>query len=140
MADRKFARLYYDQFMEEFGDIYADDAALSAWIRMLVLAEKMWPIHPEVPRAVKQSALRKLIDADLIRVRGETYSVRGYDAERRQRAKASRIGAAARWSANGNAISNAISNANAVQVAMPSTSTSTRREQRFIKTSPPTPP
>ena len=47
MADRKFARLYYDQFMEEFGDIYADDAALSAWIWMLVLAEKMWPIHPE---------------------------------------------------------------------------------------------
>lgn len=108
---RNYARFYYDDFMREFPSIYADDAAFSAWMRLLTLAEKVWPTVPELPRSIRPTPLRKLTDAGLIRVDGVRYRVRGLDAERLRRAGQAKAAADARWSADSNAASTPDSNA-----------------------------
>lgn len=100
---REYARFYYDDFIREYPAIYADDAAFAAWMRLLTLAEKLWPIAPELPRHVRPAALRKLLDAKLVRVDGMTYAIRGLDAERSRRHHLAKSAADARWSADGNA-------------------------------------
>ena len=102
-AVRPYARFYYDDFIREYPAIYADDAAFAAWMRLLTLAEKLWPIAPEMPRHVKPGALRKLVDAGLVKVGGMTYRVRGLDAERSRRHHLAKSAADSRWSADGNA-------------------------------------
>lgn len=99
----KFARFYYDKFMAEFPDVYAEDAPFATWIRLLVLAEKMWPTRPELPRSVKKSALTRLVEKRLVKVDGLTYSIRGLDAERNRRQDAARNAAAKRWQSDSNA-------------------------------------
>lgn len=111
---RKYARFYYDDFIREYPAIYADDAAFACWMRLLTLAEKVWPTLPELPRHVKAAPLRKLTDAGLIAVDGIGYRVRGLDAERGRRSGAGRAGADARWGSDGNADRTADGNANAV--------------------------
>jgi hypothetical protein len=114
-TDRKFARFYFDDFMAEFPEVYADDAALSAWWRLLVIAEKMWPTPPELPRAVKPRALRTLIDTGLvIPCDQHCYRIRGLDAERSRRQGIARNAAALRWQSDSNANGNANASANAM--------------------------
>jgi hypothetical protein len=108
---RPYARFYYDDFIREFPAIYADDAAFSAWMRLLTLAEKLWPIAPELPRHVKPGALRKLVDAKLVKVSGMTYTVRGLDAERSRRHHLAKSAADSRWSADSSADGNAVASA-----------------------------
>lgn len=131
-VERKYARFYYDEFIAEFPAIYADDAAFAAWMRLLTLAEKVWPSRPELPRSTRPSPLRKLVDAGLIRIEGVTYRVRGLDAERLRRSGQAKAAADARWTAAGNADSNAASNADSNAETMPSTRKST--------STPPSPP
>ena len=111
---RKYARFYYDDFIREYPAIYANDAAFACWMRLLTLAEKVWPTLPELPRHVKAAPLRKLTDAGLIAVDGIGYRVRGLDAERGRRSGAGRAGADARWGSDGNADRTADGNANAM--------------------------
>lgn len=103
-AQRQFARFYYDDFIAEYPAVYADDALLSSWLRLLVIAEKMWPMAPEVPRSVRPRPLSLLIDAGLVAMTGEhCYRIRGLDAERTRRRNAARNAAAQRWQSDGNA-------------------------------------
>lgn len=120
--DRKFARFYYDDFIREFPEVYADDAAFAAWMRLLVRAEKDWPTTPELPRSVRPKALARLVDSGLVGLcAGHCYRIRGFDAERSRRQGIARNAAAERWQSE--------RNANASADAMPSTSTSTRRDE-----------
>lgn len=126
---RNYARFYYDEFIAEYPDIYADDAAFAAWMRLLTLAEKVWPALPELPRSVRMSALRKLVDAKLVLpVPNHCYRIRGLDAERSRRQGLAKSAADARWSAN----SSADGNADRTASAMP------RRDEK--ETSTPLPP
>jgi hypothetical protein len=119
-VSRQYARVYYDDIQAEFPQVYADDALLATWVRLLVLAEKMWPTLPEIPRSVRIKTYQRLVEAGLVIPSGEhCYRIRGLDAERTRRRDAARIGAAERWDSERNAIASAI--------AMPSTST--RREE-----------
>lgn len=105
---RSYARIYYDDLMREFPDVYMDDALLSTWIRLLVLAEKMWPIPPEVPRSVRIRTYQRLVESKLvIPCEAHCYRIRGLDAERMRRQNAGRKGAAVRWQSDGNADRNA---------------------------------
>jgi len=104
VTPRKFARVYYDDLIAEYPEVYADDSLLSTWLRLLVLAEKHWPTLPEVPRSVRHRPLARLVEVGLvIEVHPHCYRIRGLDAERTRRQHAARNAAAQRWQSDGNA-------------------------------------
>ena len=112
---RTYARIYYDDLMREFPDVYQDNDLLATWIRLLVLAEKMWPIPPEIPRSVRIKTYQRLVESKLvIPCDSHCYRIRGLDAERMRRRDAGRTGAAVRWQSDGNADRNANASANAM--------------------------
>lgn len=85
-AERKFARFYYDDFLREYPEVYADDAAFAAWWRLLVAAEQSWPIPPDLPRSVKAKALTVLTTVGLIALGPRhTYAVLGHQKDRARR-------------------------------------------------------
>jgi hypothetical protein len=106
-----YTRLYH-RFAEEFPDVWADDRAFGVWTRLLMLADASWPMRPHLPRSVRPRMLARLKDAGLLIVTGDTYTIRGLDAERTRRRDAARTGAAKRWESE--------RNANADATAMPS--------------------
>jgi hypothetical protein len=90
---------------EKFADVYHDDAAFAAWVRLLMRAEVDWPRSSEFPGWLKPSVKSKLLKAGLIEAAGSgRYKIHGLDAERQKRSDAGRTGAKARW---GNADRNA---------------------------------
>lgn len=87
-----YSRIYW-RLSDEFPAIYDDDAALAAWVRLLVIAEGAWPGAAQMPRKIKRSALKTLVDCELISMLpGDRFRVRGLDAERNRRAEAARPG------------------------------------------------
>jgi hypothetical protein len=117
-SDRHYVRVYHDDLLRDYPEIYADDGALSTWLRLLVIADKMWPTPPELPRSVKPRPLRVLAEYRLVElVPPHGFRIRGHDAERSRRADAARNAAALRWQDRGNADSNAEGHAD----VMPST-------------------
>lgn len=133
--DRRYARFYYPEFIRDYREVYADDAAFATWMRLLVIAEQMWPMPPELPRSVKPRPLRTLVDAGLVSVAGVTFCIKGHDAERSRRRESGRKGAGVRWDSDGNA--NASANAMRTHSdgnanAMPSTSTSKSKSKAEI--------
>lgn len=131
-----YSRLYH-RFAEEFHDVYADDQALSTWIRLLLLADASWPMRPPLPRSVRARVLRTLITAGLVIFDGDTYTIRGLDAERTRRRDAAVRAAGKRWQGTGNADSYADAHAGAYADAHASAmprrdETSTRRDEREI--------
>ncbi len=98
-----YSRLYH-RFSQEFPDVWADDQALASWVRLLALADASWPMRPPLLRSVRKRTLERLMDAGLVEVSGETYTILGLDAERNRRRDAGRKGAAQRWQSDGNAI------------------------------------
>lgn len=107
-SDRRYVRVYDDDLKRDYPTIYADDGALSTWLRLLVIADKMWPTLPELPRSVKPRSLRLLVDVGLVCVLPDhCYRIRGHDAERRRRQDAARNASAVRWDSRSNADGNA---------------------------------
>ena len=101
---REYARVYYDDLMAEFPEVYRDDALLATWLRLLILAEKMWPIGPEIPRSVRIKTYARLVEAGLVEpADDQCYRIRGLDAERSRRQDAARNAAAVRWHSDRNA-------------------------------------
>lgn len=115
--DRRYARFYYPEFIRDYPTVYSNDAAFATWMRLLVVAEQMWPMPSELPRSVRSRPLAVLVEAGLVTVDGTAFRLKGHDAERSRRRDSARKGAAVRWDSDGNA--------NAGANAMPSTSTST---------------
>lgn len=112
-ASRPFARFYYRDFQRDYPDVYADDAAFAAWMRLLVLAETAWPAPPELPRSLRRKALEVLVSHGLIAIGPRhTYAVRGYQIERSKRQESAQKGATNRW-ANGHANADAEGHADA---------------------------
>lgn len=97
-----YSRIYH-RFASEFPTVYADDRAMATWVRLLLLADASWPMRPPLPRSVKARTLGLLVSAGLVDFDGDTYSVKGLDAERSRRRDAARTGAAKRWHSDGNA-------------------------------------
>jgi hypothetical protein len=126
--DRRYARFYYPEFIRDYPAVYRDDAAFAAWMRLLVVAEQMWPLAVELPRSVRPRPLRTLVEAGLVVTDGETFTLKGLDAERSRRRDSARSAAAVRW--------DSASNATAYADAMPSTS----RSKDETKDTPPPPP
>lgn len=122
---RKFSRFYYEQFMDEYPHIYADEAAFATWQWLLVASEQAWPSNPHLPRTVREKPLRRLVADELVAVGPHgTFELRGFRAERAKREQHASNAAAQRWQNAGNAR------------ALPSTRTSTskRRLNRDVDT------
>ncbi len=123
LMGESYSRLYH-RFPEEFQAIYEDDRTLATWVRLLLQADASWPLRPPLPRSVKARPLAVLVDAGLVSVSGDTYRIRGLDAERNRRSDAGRIGAVKRWQSDGNA--------NASATAMPRRDETSKGETREI--------
>lgn len=101
--DRKFVRVFYNDLIQDYPEMWADDHQLATWLRMLATADPMWPTPPEVARSVRPAVLAKLVDTSLIQVVGDRYRVKGLDAVRGKVADAARNAAAVRWQSARNA-------------------------------------
>lgn len=90
--DRKYVRVYYSVIDDErFEHVYCDDAALAAWLRMLLDADALWPASASLPR-MSRRVLQVLTASGLVEVTGSRFRVHGLDAERQRRADAGRAG------------------------------------------------
>lgn len=129
--ERKYVRFYYPEFVRDYRDVYEDDAAYAAWMRLLVLAEQVWPLTPELPRSVRSRPLRLLVERGLVVIKGHEFTIKGLDAERGRRHESARNAADARWSgAASSANGTAQRNADRTAEVMPKTSTR-QDETRF---------
>lgn len=96
--DRKYVRVYYNDLIRDYPEVWGDDAALATWLRMLATADPMWPTPPELSRSVKASPLRRLEAAGLVeRLPANRYRMKGMEAERAMRSQSARNAAAVRW-------------------------------------------
>jgi hypothetical protein len=104
-SDRHYVRVYDDDLRRDYPQIWRDDKALSTWLRLLSLADKMWPTSPELPRTAGASSLAVLAESGLVELLPDhCYRIRGHDAERTARSNAASNAAASRWgNAGGNA-------------------------------------
>lgn len=117
-TERHYVRVYHDDLMRDYPESWGDDAILATWLRLLVIADKMWPAMPELPRSVKPRPLSALVSVGLVELVGSHgYRVRGLDAERTRRRDAARNAAASRWD---------------VAAAVPSTESESETETKVV--------
>lgn len=96
----RYVRIYYSvRTDEKFRDVYPDDALFAAWVRLLMMADEAYPEPAHLPVGIRKSVVKKLVDAQIITVFGQSlFRVVGLDAERRRRSEPKRAAAEARWS------------------------------------------
>lgn len=126
MVPRPYVRVYYEDLERDYPEIFDDDAAVAAWLRLLVIVDKMWPVRPELPASVRGRTLALLTKSKLVTlVPPRHYRIRGYEAERLDRQEKAQRAATKRWQSGSNARSNADAHAHAYADAharrMPST-------------------
>lgn len=104
-AKLKHVRVYYTIGEDDrFRDIYHDDRRLGAWLRLLLIADAVWPASAPLPASIAKSSLKALIDAGVIDLLpGHMYRIHGLDAERERRSASGRNAAAMRWQSDRNA-------------------------------------
>lgn len=106
--DRKYVRVYYNDLIRDYPEIWADNDRLATWLRLLATADPMWPTPPELPRSVKPRVFGQLVDSSLVTTAGEgRYRMKGLDAEREMRSQNGRNAAAKRWHSEGTPAQNA---------------------------------
>ena len=105
MNDERYVRIYYTIRSDpKFESVYGDDAALAAWVRLLLDADAVWPAPASVPKSCKPAAFRRLVDAGIVdALPGHLYRIHGLDAERDKRVTHGRNAASVRWQQSGNA-------------------------------------
>ena len=98
-----YARVYHSIVDDpKFARVYGDDRALASWLRMLLVADAMYPTSAPLPSKTK--AVRLLIEVGLIVEQpGNRYIVKGLASEREKRAQSARNAAAVRWQSGSNA-------------------------------------
>ena len=120
MPDRPYARVYYVDLERDHPEVYRDNDLLSTWLRLLCVAEAMWPAVPEVPRSAKATLVRELVRLGLvILIAPYSFQVKGLDAERNARSNAARNAAASRW-ASPSALPSAMPKRNEPSLTKPS--------------------
>jgi hypothetical protein len=99
VAEGSFVRVYHEDLIKNYEPIWDDDRALATWLRLLVLADKLWPSPAELPRRLSRASLDKLVKAKLVTLQPNgRFRIRGLDAQRQRQVDAAKKGAAARWS------------------------------------------
>ena len=103
MSSGPYARIYHSIVEDPmFERVFENDHALATWLRMLLIADAMYPTSAPMPP--RNPTVRLLIDCGLVVQRpGNRYSIRGLQAERERRSSVGRNAAAMRWQSKGNA-------------------------------------
>ena len=98
MTERAYCRVYYSiKDDTKFDTIREDDHHLATWLRLLMVADALWPASPDLPASARRTSVKALVDAELIDLLpGRRYRIRGLDAERGARREAARISVAHR--------------------------------------------
>lgn len=102
-APRTYCRVYHEIVDDpKFRRVYHDDAALGTWLRMLLMADQMYPNSAPMPELTDSVDL--LLRSGLIKKRpGNRYIVTGLEREREMRSQYGRNAAAVRWQSGSNA-------------------------------------
>ncbi len=87
-----YSRIYWS-VIDDYPDVYEDDATFSLWVRMLLNADAAYPMRPICPKQTK--VLGRLVDAGLVIVERGRYTVRGLSQERDRRSERGRAGGVA---------------------------------------------
>jgi hypothetical protein len=100
-----YVRVYYRVIDDErFVGIYSDDQHLATWLRLLLLADAVWPASCPIPRSVRKASLQALVRAGLVDVLpGDHFRIHGLTPERQKRSDWGRNAAALRWQSDRNA-------------------------------------
>lgn len=77
---------------DKFVTVFDDDHHLATWLRLLMVADAMWPASAVLPQGTRKASVSALEQAGLIDVTGSRYRIRGLDSEREQRAERGRKG------------------------------------------------
>jgi hypothetical protein len=94
--DAPYTRVYHT-ISNRMGEDWQDDAFLAAWLRLLVLADRLYPTVPPLPRWLDDAILDRLVAAELIRRVGpDGYEVAGLEKERAAQRLGKRAGGLAR--------------------------------------------
>ena len=103
MTTGPYSRIYHSIVDDpKFERVYENDHALATWLRMLLVADAMYPVSAPMPH--RNPSVRLLIDCGLIVPQSlNRYAVKGLRAEREHRSDAARNAAAMRWQSKGNA-------------------------------------
>lgn len=82
-----YSRVYWRVAEDErFTTIFGDDHHFAAWVRLLMLADAMYPTVAPIPATARRASVRALADAGLIDLLpGGLYRVHGLKAERDRR-------------------------------------------------------
>jgi hypothetical protein len=123
MNDERYVRIYYTIRTDpKFEAVYGDDAALAAWVRLLLDADAVWPAPASIPKSCRAGAFRRLVESGIVdALPGHLFRVHGLDAEREKRGQSGRNAAAMRWHSGRTPMTDA--------VAMPSPSSSPNRTE-----------
>jgi hypothetical protein len=103
MTERKYARVYHEIVDDpKFRRVYDDNDALATWLRMLLVADAMYPASAPMPS--DSPSVVVLLRAGLVQKRpGNRYIVTGLEREREMRSQYGRNAAAVRWHSGSNA-------------------------------------
>lgn len=83
----------------KFAGVYGDDKALATWLRLLIIADSMYPAPGHLPLRVDMKAVEKLAKVELIDLLpGDLYRFHGLEAERESRSRRASESAQLRWS------------------------------------------
>lgn len=101
-----YVRVYYSIINDEkFEEIYPDDAALAAWLRLLLVADALYPASAPIPQGTRKKSLLALVDCGLVELVGfGQFRIVGLAAERARRSAPGHKGADGRWHRNADAL------------------------------------
>ena len=100
MSERPWVKVYREIIDDtRFETIYPNDRNLATWLRMLIMADAMYPA-PAPLAGFSRAAVQALTDpaCGLVEIVGDRhFRLHGLKTERSQQSDAGKIGAAARW-------------------------------------------
>jgi len=103
-VDRPFVRVYHDDLQRDYPAVWDDDHQLATWLRLLVVADKLWPAPAELPRREKPSSIARLVASKILEILPRhRFRLKGLDAERQRRYDRAAGAAAVRWDSPSNA-------------------------------------
>lgn len=100
-----YVRVYYRIVDDpKFATVYDDDAALSLWLRLLLVADATYPMPAPIPHGTKRRPLARLVEVGLVdEAPGGRFRMHGMASERDRRSDQARAAAGQRWQSGRNA-------------------------------------
>jgi hypothetical protein len=94
MSDRPYSRVYHEIVEDpKFAEVYASNARLATWLRLLIAADSAYPAPSAIPRGTDHRVMTALVTADLVaRVGSQHYRIKGLAAERSRRSERGKAG------------------------------------------------